>query len=199
MFVFGWGWGWGGGVCRRINNYMLNFVFWTPKLFKSWYLLCSLAFSFLPDWPLCRVQGGQNLHIFCPHHHRLIAAQSIAQIATYSPPNTSLTAPSTSNLLKISANGDLMSRLRARVKMTFTNMVQLLIWGLLYANEIFRKRIFALTTEANTPHWVCQTHLTDPFILQQPFILISFQYSNNEGRHQLLSHTIVKVGSNWNQ
>lgn len=139
MFVFGWGWG--GGVCRRINNYMLNFVFWTPKLFKSWYLLCSLAFSFLPDWPLCRVQGGQNLHIFCPHHHRLIAAQSIAQIATYSPPNTSLTAPSTSNLLKISANGDLMSRLRARVKMTFTNMVQLLIWGLLYANEIFRKRI----------------------------------------------------------
>ena len=36
------------------------------------------------------VHGGQNLHIFCAHHHRLIAAQSIAQITTYSPPNTSL-------------------------------------------------------------------------------------------------------------
>ena len=36
------------------------------------------------------VHGGQNLHIFCAHLHRLIAAQSIAQITTYSPPNTSL-------------------------------------------------------------------------------------------------------------
>ena len=42
-------------------------------------------------------------------------------------------------------------------------------------------------------------HIWRILLLLLRVILISSQYSNNERQHQLLSHTIVKVGSNRNQ